>query len=306
MADLIATIEPRQRINLSEEARVTIESDLLDYEGEKPKYNSAVNRIFLASYRSGLIKHDREIAAKYASRKPSSFSKKVLYLQTAVTRILQLEIDFINTIYCGSPGKYIKSVIEQYADLPYLERERIFFDEIVKQIETAILHKERITVESGTALRSVRPYRIGTDRLSAYNYLVGYIKQSKSKDTIGVFRVSRIKSVINEGEAGGLTDFEILELKKAIEERDLPYIIYQPKKILIRLNPTGLWMYSSLIQNRPIYYSKEDGLFTFYCSEAQAENYFFKFGANAEIIEPASLRDKFKDMYHDASALYDK
>jgi len=182
----------------------------------------------------------------------------------------------------------------------------MFFADTIKQIETAIRHKERITVESGISKRSVRPYCIGSDRLSTYNYLVGYTKQQSGKDTISVFRVSRIKSIINDGESGGISDYEVSKLKKAIEERDLPYLGFEPTRILVKMTPSGQWMYSSLIQNRPIYDSKDDDMYVFHCSEAQAENYFFKFGANIEIVEPATLRDKFKEMYQNASSVYKK
>ena len=44
--------------------------------------------------------------------------------------------------------------------------------------------------------------------------------------------------------------------------------------------------------------------YVFDCSELQAYNYFFSFGADAEILSPPSLRQKFADSYAAASKLY--
>ena len=43
---------------------------------------------------------------------------------------------------------------------------------------------------------------------------------------------------------------------------------------------------------------------TFKCTEQQAEYYFFKFGADAIIEEPISLRKQFEDKYKLAISKY--
>jgi predicted DNA-binding transcriptional regulator YafY len=50
----------------------------------------------------------------------------------------------------------------------------------------------------------------------------------------------------------------------------------------------------------------EGNEFVFKCTEAQAEFYFFKFGKDAEILEPEELRNKLANMYDEALRMYMK
>jgi hypothetical protein len=132
----ISDIDPRQRVNLSEHAQEIIVSDLLDFKGEKPAFSGAVSRVFLAYYRQA--KHDPETVAKYTAFKPSAYIKQAPRLQNDVIRVLERNGEILSKAYGGSAGKFVKSVIEQYADLPYSERALAYFSKIVKAIETAI------------------------------------------------------------------------------------------------------------------------------------------------------------------------
>ena len=44
--------------------------------------------------------------------------------------------------------------------------------------------------------------------------------------------------------------------------------------------------------------------YVFYCTQQQAEYYFFKFGKDAEILEPATLRSRFQKLYLEAAGKY--
>lgn len=48
-------------------------------------------------------------------------------------------------------------------------------------------------------------------------------------------------------------------------------------------------------------HSDENGLYHFLCTPMQAHHYFIRFGAEAEIISPASLRKEFATVYENAS-----
>ena len=67
-------------------------------------------------------------------------------------------------------------------------------------------------------------------------------------------------------------------------------------------------IYSRLDHMRPAFIKEKTNgnEYVFNCTERQAENYFFKFGEDAEIISPESLRLWFKDMYKSASMIYEK
>ena len=42
---------------------------------------------------------------------------------------------------------------------------------------------------------------------------------------------------------------------------------------------------------------EEDNVYVFCCSEMQAIYFFFRFAGDVEILEPLSLRNKFRDLY---------
>jgi hypothetical protein len=56
----------------------------------------------------------------------------------------------------------------------------------------------------------------------------------------------------------------------------------------------------------PSHIQEENGtyLITFHCSIFQARAYFFKFGAEAEILSPLSLRREFAKDYQRAGTVY--
>lgn len=80
--------------------------------------------------------------------------------------------------YYARRGEYIKCVIEEYARLPYIQRERVYVSLFIEEIETAI-HAERQLriVTNRDKVYSIYPYKILPDPLSTANYLVGYSRR---------------------------------------------------------------------------------------------------------------------------------
>lgn len=79
-------------------------------------------------------------------------------------------------------------------------------------------------------------------------------------------------------------------------------------EVCVRLTPKGRGMYNKLYFGRPAYLreeNKSDGCYQYYhCSHNQLELYFRRFGAEAEVISPESLRDKMGKFYRLASRAY--
>jgi hypothetical protein len=295
-------IDNRQRVNLSEFARLTITSDLLDFEGKKPTLSRAINLVFLAYSKYAV--HDHRTVQKYCSIKPMTHVKEVPRLQNRVVELLVRQSGIIAEAYGGSVGKYVKSVIEQYAALSYSERVKVYFAKTIKELEAAIRNQESVLIQTPEAHYSVRPYRIASDKITAHNYLVGYAKTADGSQATAAFRLTRILRVENDGEPGSLTESEIDYIKGAIEERGVPFLGSEPQTIRVRLSEIGEQLYSKLVHNRPIYDSRDGDTFTFYCTVTQADYYFFKFGAAAEVLEPLQLREEFKSRYRKAAEAY--
>lgn len=64
-------------------------------------------------------------------------------------------------------------------------------------------------------------------------------------------------------------------------------------------------MYGKMLHLRPGYAHKEGKDYVFFCTAWQAQNYFFKFGHNAKIIEPQYLAELFQRKYQSAAKQYE-
>jgi hypothetical protein len=304
MKPLLEVYERRIRVNISDQARVTLESDLLDFDGQKPSHSGMINKILLAYHSSA--RHDKATREHVLSLKPSVYVKEVPRMQNAAAGLLHSQQELIAAEYDGSPGRYIKSVIEQYALLPYLERERVYFQETVFALESAIRHQEKLKIQTRHGVIKVRPYLMGSDRLSTFNYLAGYYSElGTGEERIGVFRISRIALIHSRAEEGELTQFERDTIERAIKTRGLPFIASDETRAVVRLTESGVRMYSTLLQNRPMYVSRDGNEYLFLCTLAQLEFYFLKFGAEADVLEPPELRQRFREFYRRALGKYE-
>ena len=71
---------------------------------------------------------------------------------------------------------------------------------------------------------------------------------------------------------------------------------------------TGKRMFDRMIFMRPrpkdITPVENGFIYTFDCTQRQADYYFFRFGVDAEILEPQDLREKFATKHKCAADLY--
>ena len=208
--------------------------------------------------------------------------------------------------------EYLKAVIEEYARLPYIERERIYFLSYMEQIEQAIQNKYRLKVVTDQKKTFyVYPYQIMCDPLSTVHYLVGYSAESDSSDAEKrpcSFKIAALGSIQTEKSNGrSLNSSMKQQLLKIIASRGVQFMIGSEAEIRVRLTEKGVHKYHRLVPLRPAMIGEpEEDIYTFQCTIGQAKFYFFKFGEDAEILSPAELRDEFKNMYQQAADLYQK
>ena len=205
-------------------------------------------------------------------------------------------------------GLYFKAVVEEYARLPYIKRESIFQREIIQAID-AVLNRPKKRCAIKLNLRNGRqhlviPHRIVTDIRSLYHYLVA-IPCGENAQWMS-FRISNIISVDEqESVSGFLSKERQAQADQAIQEHGVQFLSTELADVRVRLTASGIKKYQTQLHLRPKYEKiEENSIYAFRCTEAQAEFYFFKFGADAEILEPAGLAEKFKSMYQKAYQLY--
>ena len=214
----------------------------------------------------------------------------------------------IHGYYGGHPSRYYSAMLEEYARKSYFERESIALKKLIDQIQLYIDSSKLIVITLGrneTQKFEVRPYAILPDSLSSFHYLVGFAKPSNSDIPEKIFscRISRIKSVEpRNSRSGKITADQKNLINERIQTVGLQFLLHDPEFIRVKLTESGIKKYESQVHLRPpasIKQSCDDGtwIYSFDCTQRQAELYFFKFGADAEILAPDALRKRFLEKY---------
>lgn len=201
-------------------------------------------------------------------------------------------------------GKYIKALIEEYARLPFVAREQIYFAERIERIETAIEKNKwiKVKMQSG-AEYDVRPFKLLADKNNTYNYLVALSKDGKAWS----YRISNLKDIkVIKSKAAKINHSEKALLHKELEKKGVQFLGNDSEKIKVLLTDAGKKMYNSMLFLRPDYIDvEEESIYCFDCTALQIEFYFFKFGKEARIVEPQHLKEKFINGYADAMKFYE-
>lgn len=208
-------------------------------------------------------------------------------------------------------GKYLHYLFEDYASQSLNFREKIIFADFYDEIENSIKNNKLLRAElHGGAIVFIKPYQIMHDPETNYNYLVGFSHfENDEKNTICSYRISRLNKISLYGKKETITKNEQNEIEKILAVRTPAYISYEPIQIKVLLTNKGQHLYSILQHNRPEFTainnkSNDIKEYNFYCSENQAKNYFLKFGADATIIEPDSLKNEIKEEFEKAVINY--
>lgn len=220
-----------------------------------------------------------------------------------------------------SSAKFIAAILEEYALLPFVERERIFYREAFDVLSSAIelnnMGIKRVAeckTASGNSIK-IYPVRICMDEWSTHNYLIGLVFDKKRQEIVPIcMRISRIKSVEDKKDTNyfsGIGDVHLSELDKAVNECGVMFLSTQSKIIEaeIRFTSVGKSMYDSMHFLRPPYietksFNNGGCIMTFKCTERQILNYFLKFGKDAEVLSPPDLREQFLSFYSEAHEMY--
>lgn len=213
-------------------------------------------------------------------------------------------------LYYGKKGigKYLKALLEEYACKRFLDREAIVFRPYFEKIHVAIQERKRLKLQLSERTQFfVYPVLITTDPLSMYHYLIGYAGSDRNPNDSyhsASFRISNLQAVEIQN-SGPLLKQKYRELVlQELQEKGAQFLRSPAEDIRVQLTPAGVKKYQRILHLRPQYVKKEQDVYVFHCTQAQIEFYFFKFGADARILEPKALADRFEKMYLDALCTY--
>lgn len=203
----------------------------------------------------------------------------------------------------GTSGKYVSALLEKYASLDFVERERIFFSDMVRKIMEAKATGKGIRFNSKGKQEMIIPYDVLRDEWSTHNYLIGIRADNGSIASYRIQFISDLKSYTVRDRDPGVLPNEEKQIWEKIRKCGIMYLFATPKEIKVRLTPKGKQLYDNITVRRPeITNVSEDNenIYTFFCTEKQAEDYFRRLSIEAEIISPQTLRNK---MFREAKKL---
>jgi hypothetical protein len=210
-----------------------------------------------------------------------------------------------NMLKDTSLSQYLKDMFNSYLSIPRSERETIIFKDTYEDISKA-LREHRIisftTTSSGDNIAyHVEPYVIAPSKEEQCNYLLCKDINSRIPRT---FRISRLRSVFVTSDTFTVDS----DMQKELQEKAIrsPHSVSLTVQAVVRLNKYGVKKFKVITKNRPIVSKIEEDLYYFDWPELQLEEYFKRFGKDAKVIKPASLKEKIKKFYYYGLREYSK
>lgn len=343
--------EQKIRISLSGRAQITMAEDMAVFKITRPA--SFINTVF-ANYRSQarasisnyLRNKELEWEQLFSDAKLNASNQQIAIRQLLLTQerelleqkscylshegksklyhISKANVEYLledceEAKYYNRPGLYLRCVIEEYCSLPFIERERIYKQDIYDKIETACLKKQVLKIRTDAGQKSgepgqeqifyVYPYGIFPDPLHTQSYLVCYSRKADEHNTdkiMASFSMARLNRLTVLEQTFHLNKQEISAIEKQTTKYSAAYLIGKPEQIQVRLTENGKKIYQSRLSSRPekIESLSTEHIYVFDCSTRQAFNYFFSFGSDAEILSPLHLRNDFIQNYTSALKCY--
>ena len=214
-------------------------------------------------------------------------------------------IDYIEKYLLMGRGlsEYFRNMLSSYASLPQDKREAIIFKPQYETILKAIQEKKKVFITTSNAYNNnfeTAPYAVTNSKEELHLYVIGVQKACNP------IRLSRIISVTPLS-----TDAVFTDEQRAMAERMIEYgpqFIYKPyeKEVLIELTAKGIDKYQKMYVHRPIPFKVDNNHYYFHCSHSQIVQYFVRFGAEAKVIYPQSVRDEIVNFHRKALLRYTK
>lgn len=345
----------KQRLTITNYAMSIIESDALSFDKknkpiDKPNITGFINRIFwnfkddakasimtsCEHYRLELeagnnisqTKFNKtnieNLLAEYAKKLESEMIHNIYDSSCSFTlRINDENLDFLvndcsEDKFYGEYhiGKYLRTLIEEYAFLPPAMREQIYYVSWFENINDAINQNKQIKIktENGNKWIYVKPYKIVLDGSARYHYLIGYTIFDDKTEHSGAYRIMNLKDVQKPRlSRKAFSNKQQEKIYKANLENELrikgaQFMAGDSVEVQVMLTNIGQKLYNSILHLRPAYVTVEKKttgyIYTFNCTERQIEYYFFNFGSEAKIIKPQQLVNHIAQRFIAAANIY--
>ena len=262
----------------------------------------------LTSVKSMKVKDASALAEKiirtYINNKETGSGKStVITLTVSGESYSIIKIIENNLLKDNSMSGYIKDMFLSYLSIPRNKREEIIFKPTYEAINKAILENRILTFTSTNSKNQgtvrVEPYLIATSKEEQFSYLLCHTSDYYKDHT---FRISRLRNVF--------VTSDVFEKDEKISERltkkgmRSPHSAAPDIHAVVQMTDRGKQMYKMIVKNRPQVSKIEGSKYHFDWPEMQLEDYFRRFGKEAIVIRPKSLKTKLRNYYKDAVEAY--
>ena len=206
-----------------------------------------------------------------------------------------------NLLKGNSLSGYMKDMFLSYLSIPRSKREEIIFKDTYEAINRAINENRLLSFNSRGFERKtvVEPYMIATSKEEQFSYLLCRDQRQKKNRS---FRISRLTNVfITSNTFVRDNSIENELTRKALRN---PNSMSKDTHAVIRMTERGKEMYKMIVKNRPYVTYIDGDLYHFDWPEQQLEDYFRRFGQDAIVVSPDSLKSKLRGYYKRALEAY--
>lgn len=266
--------------NYKEDSKASISAYL-----EKKKaqfYHEIISLDYDSDIKENILSHlcanekKRTIAYLESLMKEKEVSK-IYHLNNTNTDYLSLDFED-NEFYKEKPGLYIKCMLEEYASLPFIEREKIYRKEIYEIVENAcnnhLLLSVRIPIFGERKTLIIYPYKILPDEMNTQDYFACYtrFREESPKEKISAsFSMARLPMPTIYKQNAFLSKEDIHTIEEDIRKLSISFLRGQSSEIHVKLTETGKRTFHNKLYSRPF---KEESLSTedeyvFFCSETK-------------------------------------
>ena len=275
--------------NDNDELLEALIADLTSAKGMKAKEASALADRIITTYIN---------AAEQTTGKSAVITLTVSGESYNVIRIIEN-----NLLKDNSLSGYIKDMFLSYLSMPRNRREQIIFMQTYELLTKAIAENKVITFTSTNSSQGkavyMEPYLIATSKEEQFSYVLCHNHTYYRDHT---FRISRLRDVFITNETFTV-DPKIRE-RLTMKGRRSPHSAAPDIHAVVRLTEHGKQMYRMIVKNRPAVTTINGDLYHFDWPEMQLEDYFRRFGKDAVVVKPKSLKLKLRKYYEDALEMY--
>lgn len=203
-----------------------------------------------------------------------------------------------------SLSQYLNDFFNSYLSISRKDRERILFQDIFEELNTAIRKNSIIRFTSTSApnvIFTVQPYCIAASKEEQCNYLLCLDNETGIPRS---FRISRIRTLYSSSDKFIPNESRKLELQE-IAGRS-PQSTSKGIEAEVRLTEKGLQKFHFITKNRPDVSKKDGNTLYFNWPKTQLEEYFHRFGKEAVILSPDDCRESMRIFYKKAWEAYRK